>query len=130
MTKVEDLGNVYRVNDGSFFVSKDPSAKGYDEVQEWLTKVGNSLTAKTKAAWIAELIPKIKAESKRRIHLQYNGDDQSNVNMSQISANITTMNNIINAIRDKSDDIEASLDSKTAAQLKVFDITANGLWNG
>lgn len=70
----------------------------------------------------------IKQEAKRRITELYSDVKQRNIIMSQLEADITVMNTAIKAIRDKSNDLEASLSSMTIEQLKAFDPTADSNW--
>lgn len=71
----------------------------------------------------------IKQEAKRRIIELYSDVQQRNIIMSQVEADITAMNTAIKAIRDKSNELEASLSDMTIGQLEDFVPEQDSNWS-
>lgn len=71
----------------------------------------------------------IKGEASRRIVTEYSIVRQRNILMSQEAAEISTMNDAIANIRDKSNLLEELLNDMTIDQLNDFDASQEENWN-
>jgi len=151
---VKDLENSYLVNN-VVDVPKNPTNRDYRKVQEWLSIEGNSVLPEYTLSELKDIkIAEIKAEAGNRIieiypewrqrnHMAEVIDIQ-NKELVALKANTTytpsadevatitaaqTAKNQVFAIRAKSDQLEASLDSMTLAELEAFDPTNDSNWS-
>lgn len=74
------------------------------------------------------LTSQIKGEARSRIFTNYSDHDQRNILMSGDAVNIADMNAAITQIRNKSNDLEASLAEMTLDELKAFDPSNDSNW--
>jgi len=154
INKVKDLENSYLVNN-VVDVPKNPTNRDYRKVQEWLSIEGNSVLPEYTLSELKDIkIAEIKAEAGNRIieiypewrqrnHMAEVIDIQ-NKELVALKANTTytpsadevatitaaqTAKNEVFAIRAKSDQLEASLDSMTLEELEAFDPTNDSNWS-
>ncbi len=73
-------------------------------------------------------IYQIKQEAERQILAIYPLYKQNNILMSQDNDAIMIMNDDILKLRNKSNEIEKSLEGKTIEELEAFDVSDNNLW--
>ncbi len=150
---IKDLGDSYLVNN-VVDVPKNPTNRDYRKVQEWLSIEGNNVLPRYTLSELKDVrIAEIKAEASKRIIAAYPEwrqrnhmaavVDIQNKELIALKANTTytlsadeltivaaaqaAKTEIFN-IRAKSDELEASSDSMTQAQLEAFDPTNDSNW--
>lgn len=118
---VKQLKSGYLVN-GSMSVPNDTKNSDFQKIQKWIAEGGVVEAFDFSADAMVEKIAQIKGAAATLILATYPTHKQLNILMSEDGQAIETMNIFISGIREKSNDLEASLNGLSVEQIKDYPI--------